>query len=195
MPFSRFESQRIGETRDRRVNEIVPEIPNWLCKLRSGPYPAFPPMLLCSSLRSLRVHSAPLSRTLFSLPNLPSFSPFGSSEQTFKQEKKFRYADHTMLCYSPNPTQLNLSSYTDRELYAVVADVASYPKFIPFCVGSRISPLALQQAMQQKTTVEAELTVGFMQFKESYVSNVTCVPFESVQVNLNPTASTCNILF
>ncbi|KAF9058174.1 dehydrase and lipid transport-domain-containing protein [Panaeolus papilionaceus] len=138
-------------------------------------------MLLCSSLRSLRVHSAPLSRTLFSLPNLPSFSPFGSSEQTFKQEKKFRYADHTMLCYSPNPTQLNLSSYTDRELYAVVADVASYPKFIPFCVGSRISPLALQQAMQQKTTAEAELTVGFMQFKESYVSNVTCVPFESVQ--------------
>ncbi|PPQ63878.1 hypothetical protein CVT24_009504 [Panaeolus cyanescens] len=46
-------------------------------------------MLLCSSLRTLRTQSAPLSRTLFSLPNLPSFSTFGSAPQTFKQEKRF----------------------------------------------------------------------------------------------------------
>jgi len=36
--------------------------------------------------------------------------------------------------------------------------------------------------MQEKTEVEAELTVGFLAFKESYVSRVTCVPFKSVQV-------------
>ena len=38
--------------------------------------------------------------------------------------------------------------------------------------------------MQEKTEVEAELTVGFLSFKESYVSRVTCVPFKSVQVIL-----------
>lgn len=36
--------------------------------------------------------------------------------------------------------------------------------------------------MQQKTVVDAEMTVGFMGFKESYVSTVTCVPYKSVQV-------------
>ncbi|KAL0949924.1 hypothetical protein HGRIS_009952 [Hohenbuehelia grisea] len=29
--------------------------------------------------------------------------------------------------------------------------------------------------------MDAELTVGFLAFKESYVSNVTCIPFESVE--------------
>lgn len=31
---------------------------------------------------------------------------------------------------------------------------------------------------------EAELTVGFLAFKESYVSEVTCIPYESVEVRL-----------
>jgi coenzyme Q-binding protein COQ10 len=30
--------------------------------------------------------------------------------------------------------------------------------------------------------LEAELTVGFLSFKESYVSTVTCIPNESVKV-------------
>jgi len=73
-------------------------------------------------------------------------------------------------------------SYKGKELYAVVADVASYPQFIPFCTGSRIASSALVRAMQEKTEVDAELMVGFLSFKESYVSRVTCVPFKSVQV-------------
>ncbi len=40
--------------------------------------------------------------------------------------------------------------------------------------------------MLGKTVVDAELTVGFMNFKESYVSTVTCVPFVSVQVCVCP---------
>ena len=64
----------------------------------------------------------------------------------------------------------------------MVADVASYPQFIPFCTGSRIDRSAFGRAMQEKTEVEAELTVGFLNFKESYVSIVTCIPFKSVQV-------------
>jgi len=35
--------------------------------------------------------------------------------------------------------------------------------------------------------MEAELSVGFLSFNESYVSTVTCVPFKSVQV-----CSPCN---
>ena len=36
--------------------------------------------------------------------------------------------------------------------------------------------------MQEKTVVDAELTVGFLDFKESYVSVVTSIPFKSVEV-------------
>lgn len=36
--------------------------------------------------------------------------------------------------------------------------------------------------MQEKTVVDAELTVGFLDFKERYVSVVTSIPFKSVEV-------------
>ena len=36
--------------------------------------------------------------------------------------------------------------------------------------------------MQEKTVVDAELTVGFLDLKESYVSVVTSIPFKSVEV-------------
>jgi len=87
-----------------------------------------------------------------------------------------------VVAWVPKLTCFYVCRYNERELYAVVADVASYPKFIPFCTGSRIDPLALGRAMQGKTVVDAELTVGFLSFKESYVSSVTCIPFKSVQV-------------
>lgn len=82
--------------------------------------------------------------------------------------------------------------YRPSELYNVVADVASYPSFVPFCTGARIlskttpttprlggptSPQVLARVM------EAELTVGFLSFRESYVSKVTCRPNELVEVS------------
>lgn len=35
-------------------------------------------------------------------------------------------------------------------------------------------------------TMDAELTVGFLSFNESYISKVTCVPYSSVEVRLLP---------
>ncbi|KJA30041.1 hypothetical protein HYPSUDRAFT_125978 [Hypholoma sublateritium FD-334 SS-4] len=136
-------------------------------------------MLLSRIARGpLRSIPRPLHRTLFSLPNLPSIPNFLSQSQTFNEKRLF--------------------PYNAKELYAVVADVASYPQFIPFCTGSRIDDGALKKAMIGKTVVDAELTVGFMSFKESYVSTVTCVPFKSVQVcilHLSAVASSTTPLF
>jgi len=115
--------------------------------------------------RSTRRHSPSIAlyfrRSLFSLPTLPSIPRFESKSHSYHEERIF--------------------PYKGKELYAVVADVASYPQFIPFCTGSRIASSALVGAMQEKTEVDAELMVGFLSFKESYVSRVTCVPFKSVQ--------------
>lgn len=93
-------------------------------------------------------------RTLFSLPSFPP-----SGEQTYHEQKIF--------------------PYKRSELYAIVSDVSSYPQFIPYCTGSRI----LHKATHDGSTImDAELTVGFMAFQESYVSKVTCTPFSSVEV-------------
>jgi len=111
-----------------------------------------------------------LARTLFSRSTLPFFS-FDSKPEIYNEQKLF--------------------PYRARELYAIVSDVASYPQFIPFCLDSKIDLSAHRKAMQQKTVVDAELTVGFLDIKESYVSVVTAIPFKSVEA----TASSSTPLF
>lgn len=76
-----------------------------------------------------------------------------------------------------------LTRYTQKELYDLVADATSYPRFLPFCTNARI--LGKHQGrpdLPGRTTMDVELTVGFMSFQESYVSEVTCRPYESVEV-------------
>ncbi|KIJ20215.1 hypothetical protein PAXINDRAFT_41252, partial [Paxillus involutus ATCC 200175] len=102
-------------------------------------------------------------RAFFTLPNLSSLSPFPSTNepepQTYHERKIF--------------------PYRRSELYQIVADVASYPAFVPYCTGSRI--LERKACQDGVTVMDAELTVGFLAFKESYISKVTCKPLESVQ--------------
>ena len=79
-------------------------------------------------------------------------------------------------------------SYSRQQLFKVVADVDSYNKFIPFCTGSRVlsqrEPVADRKA-PDGFRMDAELTVGFLSFTESYVSKVTCSPYDSVKVSLS----------
>ncbi|KAF9259479.1 hypothetical protein L218DRAFT_874571 [Marasmius fiardii PR-910] len=102
--------------------------------------------------------SAPrLCRTFFSSP---PFSPLKSDVQKYSESKIF--------------------PYTTRQLFDVVADVSLYPKFIPFCTECRVLSSS-DQAKGGPYSMEVELTAGFLSFQESYVSEVTCVPFKSVQ--------------
>ena len=80
-----------------------------------------------------------------------------------------------------------MTSYTRRQLYAVISDVDSYASFVPFCTRSRIiRPLAPTPtpATPNAQQMEAELTVAFLAFTERYTSRVTCVPYESVKVRI-----------
>ncbi|KAJ7498961.1 cyclase/dehydrase, partial [Mycena latifolia] len=69
--------------------------------------------------------------------------------------------------------------YTRQQLYQVVSDVGSYQHFIPFCSASRV--LSATDETRVPILLDAELTVQFLAFKESYVSRVTCIPLESVE--------------
>jgi len=67
--------------------------------------------------------------------------------------------------------------------------VDSYNKFIPFCTGSKV--LSRREPLKRLDTpdafsMDAELTVGFLSFTESYVSKVICSPSSSVKVSLSP---------
>lgn len=141
---------------------------------------------LCSASNLLRGR-----RTLFTLPDLSSLSPFSESNknpdtQTYHERKIFPYVPET-----PSSAELDQNitgSYKQSQLYDIVADVGSYPHFVPFCTGSQIISSSKErqpiESLRANTIMEAELEVGFLTFKESYVSKVTCKPFESVEVCL-----------
>ncbi|KAF9075869.1 dehydrase and lipid transport-domain-containing protein [Rhodocollybia butyracea] len=74
--------------------------------------------------------------------------------------------------------------YNKQQLFKVVANVSSYQQFVPFCTESRILNVSTPSAQDMTMipyTMEAKLTVGFLSFNESYISNVKCVPFSSVE--------------
>ncbi|TFY60504.1 hypothetical protein EVG20_g7389 [Dentipellis fragilis] len=112
------------------------------------------------------------TRTFFGIPSFPSFAPDSGPTQTYHERK--------------------ILPYTRSELYHVVADVASYPEFIPYCSGSRIlkstgpipSSLPPKRLAADRSSavvppglvMDAELSVSFLSFRESYTSKVICFP-------------------
>jgi len=109
------------------------------------------------------------SRTFFGVPNLSSLSPFpgstsGDTKQTYNTQK--------------------VLPYNRQQLYELVADVGSYNKFVPFCTRSKV--LSRREPLNDLNipdgfNMDAELTVGFLSFTESYMSKVTCSPYDSVK--------------
>jgi coenzyme Q-binding protein COQ10 len=74
----------------------------------------------------------------------------------------------------PRFEQEKHSTHAPEKLFAVVADIAMYPKFLPWCVGARIlsgnpDPFAGGEVL-------AELAIRFGLIQESYVSRVRFLP-------------------
>ncbi|KIP08347.1 hypothetical protein PHLGIDRAFT_104472 [Phlebiopsis gigantea 11061_1 CR5-6] len=101
-------------------------------------------------------------RTFFTPPSLPSFfSSTPEEPQTYHERKLFPY----------RPSQL----------YNIVSDVASYPKFIPYCTNTRILSRSPPGPPGSVVRMDAEMTARFMAFEASYTSHVTCDPYKFVQ--------------
>ena len=65
--------------------------------------------------------------------------------------------------------------WSAEQLYALVADVASYPEFIPWCVSARIRE-------REGDVFWADLVIGFKVFRERFTSRVTLTPAERIDV-------------
>ena len=60
--------------------------------------------------------------------------------------------------------------YSAAQMYDLVADVAKYPEFLPWCAAARIRKTYAQAAQQ---VVEADLVISFKVFRERFGSRVT----------------------
>ena len=73
----------------------------------------------------------------------------------------------------PTHSETRHLPYTAQQMYDLVADVAQYPKFLPWCAAARIrsrKPLGGAEIM------EADLVISFKVFRERFGSRVTLYP-------------------
>ena len=67
--------------------------------------------------------------------------------------------------------------YSHENLFNLVADIESYPHFLPWCEAARIKK-------RQDNIIIAELVIKYKIFRGSYVSKVTLIPPEKIIVEL-----------
>ncbi|SER43943.1 coenzyme Q-binding protein COQ10 [Tranquillimonas rosea] len=60
--------------------------------------------------------------------------------------------------------------YTADQMYALVADVESYPQFLPWCAAARIRQT---RPIDGGKLMEADLVISFRVFREKFGSKVT----------------------
>ncbi|MEM7570649.1 MAG: type II toxin-antitoxin system RatA family toxin, partial [Pseudomonadota bacterium] len=56
--------------------------------------------------------------------------------------------------------------YTPQQLFDLVSDIETYPSFLPWCVGARVTE-------RTDNMVTADLVIGFKMFRERFRSQVT----------------------
>ena len=74
----------------------------------------------------------------------------------------------------PTHSEIRRMPYSAAEMYALIADVAAYPEFLPWCSGARIRSRALQPDGSE--VIDADLVISFKVFRERFGSRVTLHP-------------------
>jgi coenzyme Q-binding protein COQ10 len=66
----------------------------------------------------------------------------------------------------PTHAERQIVPYRPDQLFELVADVAKYPQFLPWCVAARVRSRTDRELV-------ADLTIGFGPFRETFTSRVT----------------------
>ena len=67
--------------------------------------------------------------------------------------------------------------HSAQALFSIVDDVESYPKFLPWCLATRV-------IARTPTSTTAELTVGLKGIRQSFTTENANVPGESIDMRL-----------
>ncbi|WP_224823729.1 type II toxin-antitoxin system RatA family toxin [Cognatishimia sp. MH4019] len=73
----------------------------------------------------------------------------------------------------PTHSETRHLPYTAQQMYDLVADVASYPEFLPWCAAARIRSRTQHGPSE---VMEADLVISFKVFRERFGSRVTLHP-------------------
>lgn len=76
----------------------------------------------------------------------------------------------------PQHREQRFLPYKPQELYNLVADVAKYPEFLPWCLGARLHHV-------KSDSFHADLIIGFKMFKERFTSHVLLTPHSQIEVD------------
>ncbi len=74
----------------------------------------------------------------------------------------------------PTHAEKRRMPYSADQMFALIADVASYPEFLPWCSGCRIR--SRTPGPDGTEVVEADLIISFKLFREQFGSRVTLDP-------------------
>ena len=80
----------------------------------------------------------------------------------------------------PVHTENIITPYSPEQLFDLVADVARYPEFLPWCSAARVE--SRRQMPDGSERLQAELVVSFKHISERYVSEVRLHPHHAINV-------------
>ncbi|MBT4040635.1 MAG: type II toxin-antitoxin system RatA family toxin [Rhodospirillales bacterium] len=75
----------------------------------------------------------------------------------------------------PKHAEIRRLPFSQQQMFDLVADVARYPEFLPWCVATRIR-------RQTPTEMVADMAIGFKSFRESFTSQVALNTPDSIDV-------------
>lgn len=75
----------------------------------------------------------------------------------------------------PRHSEKRILPYTPEQLFDLVADVARYPEFLPWCKAARILE-------QSQTALTADLVIGYKIFSEKFRSEVKLARPRAIEV-------------
>jgi coenzyme Q-binding protein COQ10 len=73
----------------------------------------------------------------------------------------------------PNHHEIKVLPWSAQQMYDLVADVPSYPKFLPWNSAARVRS---RTPTQEGEILDAELVISFKVFREKFGSRVTLIP-------------------
>jgi len=80
----------------------------------------------------------------------------------------------------PTHAEKRFLPYTPEQMFALVADIESYPQFLPWCVGTRIR--SRTQEADGRELVLADMIIGYKMFRERFTSRVRLKPHDRIDV-------------
>ena len=76
----------------------------------------------------------------------------------------------------PTHSETKILKYRPDQMFDLVADVNSYPTFLPWCSAARVNS---RNTIGDNEVLEADLVISFKLFREKFASKVTLIRSEN----------------